>query len=112
MSMDLTTLTMGLLPDAVFDRLEKHGNATTPPKLTLERGMTYVDTFIKVFYFPPLDAYNWIEENYRYYHRNHAVALIAGATFASGDRHASAAKRVIAKVKALYNTGKPKVETV
>lgn len=112
MSMDITSLTMGLLPDAVFERLVKHGNAIAPPKSTVERGMTYVDTYIKVFYFPPLDAYNWIEENYQGYHRHHAIALIAGATFASGDRHASAAKRVITKVKALYNTSKPKVEAV
>jgi len=112
MSMDVTTLTMGLLPDAVFERLAIHGNATAPPKVTVERGMRYVDTFIKVFYFPPLDAYNWIEENYMSYQRQHAIALIAGATFASGDRHATAAKRVIVKVKALYNTSKPKVEAV
>mmetsp|Transcript_10484 Transcript_10484/g.25328 ORF Transcript_10484/g.25328 Transcript_10484/m.25328 type:complete len:132 (-) Transcript_10484:43-438(-) len=113
MSMDVTTLTMGLLPDAVFERLEMHGNAIAPPKWSVERGMSYVDTFIKVFYFPPLDAYNWIEENYMNYHRHHAVALIAGATFASGDRHASAAKRVIVKVKALYNnSSKPQVAAI
>ncbi|CAJ1967863.1 unnamed protein product [Cylindrotheca closterium] len=112
MSMDVTTLTMGLLPDAVFERLEIHGNAIAPPNFTVKRGMRYVDTFIKVFYFPPLDAYNWIEENYMNYQRHHAIALIAGATFASGDRHATAAKRVIVKVKALYNTSKPKVEAV
>lgn len=112
MSMDVTTLTMGLLPDAVFHRLEMHGNSVAPPQVSVARGMSYVDTYIKVFYFPPLDAYNWIEQNYANYHRHHAVALIAGATFASGDRHASATKRVIVKVKALYDISKPIVEAV
>lgn len=105
MSMDLASLNMGMQPHSVLDRLEDKAETKPPPKVSVPRGMAYVDTYIKIFYFPPLDAYNWIEENYAKYQRAHTVALIAGAVFASGDRHVSAAKKVIQKVKALYEVG-------
>jgi hypothetical protein len=102
MSMDLASLTIGIQPDSVLEHLEDQAETKPPPKVSIARGMSYVDTYIKVFYFPPLDAYNWIEENYTQYQGTHTVALISGATFASGDRHVAAAKKVIRKVKALY----------
>eukprot|EP00980_Cylindrotheca_fusiformis_P011399 scaffold2642_cov120-Cylindrotheca_fusiformis.AAC.8 len=113
MSMDLASLTAGMQPESVLQRLVDQAKTNPPPKVTISKGMAYVDTYIKVFYFPPLDAFHWIEENYAHYQRNHTVALIAGASFSSGDRHVAAAKKVISKVQALYEVGdKAKVASV
>ena len=106
MSMDLATLTSGISPMAIVDRLmENHGDdeARPPPHVSVPRGMAYVDTFIKVFYFPPLDAYSWIEENHKEYHCMHSIALMAGTTNSSDENNNNVSvSRMIKKVKQLY----------
>ena len=106
MSMDLATLTSGISPMAIVDRLiENHGDddVRPPPQISVPRGMAYADTFIKVFYFPPLDAYSWIEENHKEYHCMHSIALMAGtANFSDGNNGNISATRMIRKVKQLY----------
>jgi len=53
MSMDLAGLASGMSPSNVSERLEDHASVDKPPSVVLARGRTYVDTFIKIFYFPP-----------------------------------------------------------
>jgi hypothetical protein len=108
MSIDLATLTAGMDPESVAKRLEEHGRKTKPPpQILISRGMPYVDTYIKIFYFPPLDALNWIAENRENYQRQHAAALIAGSAFSFGDGNISAVK-MVGEVKALYDQAKPR----
>lgn len=53
MSMDLATLSHGLMPETVMTELEDdYSGIGPPPQSCREEMMRYVDTFIKVFYFP------------------------------------------------------------
>jgi hypothetical protein len=52
MSMDLASFAAGIHPSAVMERLEYQVEYPAPPKPDLTRGMRYVDTYIKVFYYP------------------------------------------------------------
>jgi len=78
MSMDLATLSHGLHPESVKTALlERHQSIiTTPSDSCREDMMRYVDTFIKVFYFPDEDVMTWIKENFKSYHLEHSLSLI------------------------------------
>ena len=53
MSMDLATLSHGLMPDTVLAELDDDFSGIVPPPQTCrEEMLRYVDTFIKVFYLP------------------------------------------------------------
>jgi hypothetical protein len=52
MSMDLASFTSGISPRSVRERLESHSSCSSPPSVSPPRGMAYVDTYIKVFYYP------------------------------------------------------------
>ena len=53
MSMDLATLSHGFMPDTLMAELEDDfPGISPPPQICREGMMRYVDTFIKVFYFP------------------------------------------------------------
>jgi hypothetical protein len=52
MSMDLASFAAGIHPSAVMDRLEYQVEYPVPPKPDLAKGMLYVDTYIKGFYYP------------------------------------------------------------
>ncbi len=53
MSMDLATLSHGLMPNTLMAELEDELTGIGPPPQICREGMMrYVDTFIKVFYFP------------------------------------------------------------
>lgn len=52
MSMDLASLSDGINPQAVMERLDYDNKFEAPPAVDVERGMKYVDTYIKVFYYP------------------------------------------------------------
>ena len=52
MSMDLASYSSGTSNRSVSERLEAHQSKTLPPAVNIDRGMAYVDTYIKVFYFP------------------------------------------------------------
>lgn len=60
MSMDLASFSSGVCPRSVLDRMEEQSLCSLPPpqKSVTEgsslRGMSYVDTYIKVFYYPQL----------------------------------------------------------
>jgi hypothetical protein len=53
MSMDLAFFTSEIRGRAVQERLQGHASAPNPPTVSPARGMAYVDTYIKVFYYPP-----------------------------------------------------------
>jgi hypothetical protein len=55
MSMDLQSFSSGIRPASIAERLECHSLSTLPPDVArqISRGMPHVDTFVKVFYFPP-----------------------------------------------------------
>lgn len=102
MSMDLAAFSSGTKPLAIADRLTDKVKTVPPPKISLLHGMLYVDTYIKVFYFPPEDAYRWIEDNYTDYHCLHALALIIAASFSS-DSKSDSLSTMIREVKQLYD---------
>lgn len=77
--MDLATLSAGLVPGSVKEKLEDSGfpNVSLPPSQSRrEDSMRYVDTWIKVFFFPEEDAMNWIKQNRHKYHLDHSISLI------------------------------------
>ena len=78
MSMDLATLSSGLAPDSVKERLEdSFPNVCLPPSQSCrEDSMRYVDTWIKVFFFPEEDTMNWIKQNRDQYHLDHSISLM------------------------------------
>jgi hypothetical protein len=77
MAIDLASFSLGVRPMAVSERLECRSLVATPPHAELEKGMSYVDTYIKVYYFPNEEKIAWIRRNYKHYQVNHALALIA-----------------------------------
>ena len=52
MSMDLASFAAGVKPSSVLERLEYDVQYEAPPKIDPKHGMSYVDTYIKVFYYP------------------------------------------------------------
>ena len=60
MSMDLASFSAGVCPRAVLDRMEEQSHCSLPPPQKVGgedeslRGMGYVNTYIKVFYYPKL----------------------------------------------------------
>lgn len=103
MSMDLAALASGLDPHAVLDRLPGTFRSDHfPPSITPERGMLYVDMYVKAFYFPEEDVTNWISENHREYHLSHLLALVAVVYRRVQDGNKVAEMR--RKVKALKHT--------
>ncbi len=78
MSMDLATLSSGLVSDSIKERLDcSFPNVCAPPSQSRrEDSMRYVDTWIKVFFFPEEDAMNWIQQNRDQYHLDYSVSLI------------------------------------
>ena len=52
MSMDLASFAAETKPSAVMERLEYDTKYDAPPKVDPGKGMRYVDTYIKVFYYP------------------------------------------------------------
>jgi hypothetical protein len=58
MSMDLASYSSGTSRREVSERLEGHAGASPPPIITTDRGMAYVDTCVKVFYFPAKVSYH------------------------------------------------------
>lgn len=112
MSMDLASLASGMRGRGVQERLEGHASAPTPPAVTTDRGtMAYVDPYIKIFYFPAMDALGWIEENFSRYQLNHMVALIVGSAAAASSEYDTIVK-LVNQVKALYSTTRAKIASV
>ena len=107
MSMDLAAFTSDTRGSGVQEYLAGgHASAPTPPNVSTDRGRIYVDTYIKLFYFPPMDAIDWIEEHYSHYRLNHMVSLIVGsaaAAAASSETQNDFIPKLVDRVKALYH---------
>ncbi|KAL7553539.1 hypothetical protein ACHAWF_016820 [Thalassiosira exigua] len=87
MSMDLATLSHALIPESVMDELEdEYPKVSSPPHCCRDEMMRYVDTFIKVFYFPNEDILNWIEENSGDYHLDHCISLVTSKAAGCKDK--------------------------
>ena len=104
MSIDLQSYSFGIASAGIHQRLEGHAS-TILPKDSNRTMRTYVDTYIKVFYFPPEDAIVWIEENHENYLEAHMTALIVGAAMSSSeeDRTTIRLGELVAKVSSLYH---------
>jgi len=78
MSIDLATFNNNLGRDIVQEYLETNFDdfSKLPPRLILDRGMQYVDMYIKIYYFPQEDAIKWIKENRKKYHLTHLLSLV------------------------------------
>ena len=81
MALDLASFASGISPGSVAERLEHAVElANRPPQIEPLFDMRYVDTYIKVFYYPKDDVMNWIAENYPNYKLNHVLALVVAAS--------------------------------
>jgi hypothetical protein len=100
MSMDLATLSSGLAPDSVKERLdESFPNVSLPPSQSRrEDSMRYVDTWIKVFFFPEEDAMNWIKQNKDHYHRDHSISLIVAKIPPKGKQTIALKKKAVVDI--------------
>eukprot|EP00934_Nitzschia_sp_Nitz4_P009165 Nitzschia sp. Nitz4//scaffold31_size150131//23864//28795//NITZ4_002813-RA/size150131-snap-gene-0.68-mRNA-1//1//CDS//3329547614//9155//frame0 len=105
MSMDLAAFSGGIAGRSIEERLAGHAKPSRPPTPNITRGMSHVDTYIKVFYFPPADALAWIKENFQNYRRNHMIALIGGAAISSGESQGTI-NRLTNEVDSLYRRNK------
>lgn len=76
MSMDVASFRSGTSPRSIAERLEDHPKSPLPGDVRPYRTMVYVDTYIKIFYFPPNDALEWIRANFKQYHQHHIIALV------------------------------------
>ena len=54
MSMDVACFGSEMRGRAIQERLQGHATAPIPPTVATIRGVAYVDTYIKTFYFPPM----------------------------------------------------------
>lgn len=77
MTLDVASFCSGVTPQAVKERLDRRYLSAKPVRNppVLSKGMAYVDTYIKVFYYPDKDALEWIRKNYNRYRPNHILAL-------------------------------------
>lgn len=78
MSMDLATLSHGLMPDTIMEEIsDDYGHINPPPNSCRSEMMVHVDMFVKVFYYPDSDKLSWIEENLGNYHLQHFISLLS-----------------------------------
>jgi hypothetical protein len=98
MTLDLASFSVGIDGASIAERLEGQALPSTPPKVNPDRGMRYVDTYIKVFYYPKEDIARWIDDNFTNYRLNHSLALVSGA----GDVVERSHIDLLKDVKALY----------
>jgi len=78
MSMDVASYRTGIAPRSVAKRLGDNDHPTCPLPNDVQpyRTVAYVDTYVKLFYFPSKDAMEWIKGNFRQYHQHHIMALV------------------------------------
>ena len=104
MALDLASLASGLSPASVAERLESVVLANKPPSVNPDCNMRYVDTYIKVFYYPKGDVMDWIAEHHKSYKLNHALALaIASATGNPEQSPERTLADLVEDVKSLYS---------
>lgn len=106
MTLDLASFSAGTGRISIAERLEGQALPSTIPKVNPVRGMRYVDTYIKVFYYPKEDVVRWTEHNFRNYRLIHCLALVTAAGDSPGPTSASSQKNLFNHVKSLY---RPKI---
>ena len=80
MSMDLAAYASSCSPRALTERFKAGAIQVKPPELHLSRGMPYVDTYIKVFYFPSQVRTHELQRNsitihHSYFFFNHVTRM-------------------------------------
>jgi Protein of unknown function C-terminus (DUF2451) len=93
MTLDLASFSAMVDKTTVAETLESRGLSFKPPSAAPEYGMRYVDTYIKVSYYPKVDVMQWIEQNYERYRLIHVLALLNGDGIGN----------LVKKVHALYH---------
>ncbi|KAG7343446.1 DUF2451 domain containing protein [Nitzschia inconspicua] len=98
MSMDVAAYSSEMKPRSVHERLGFDKKIPAPqPTLHPQRDASYVDTYIKMFYFPHTDVVSWVEDNYKRYHRHHIVPLVLATA-----PNANEARKALQTVIQLY----------
>ncbi len=77
MSIDLATFSSNINRHTLKERFAGRNAILQPPTVAPHRGMQYVDTYIKVFYFPEKDVQSWVMDNKGKYHINHLLTLVS-----------------------------------
>lgn len=85
MALDLASLASGISGASVFDRLQQSLLVDAPPPVEPQCNRLYVETYIKVFYFPKDDIFSWIVENRDKYKINHVLALVVSSVVAAAS---------------------------
>lgn len=106
MSMDLASFAAGIDPSSIMDRMGGECACKAPPKVNPFRGMRYLDTYIKVFYYPKEDVIEWIRHNYENYQLNHCLSLAANAfrTESGEENNGIPVEVALEAVKNIYQT--------
>ncbi|KAG7372612.1 DUF2451 domain containing protein [Nitzschia inconspicua] len=98
MSMDVAAYSSEMKPRSVHERLGFDKKIPAPqPTFHPHRDASYVDTYIKMFYFPHTDVVSWVEDNYHRYHRHHIVPLVLATA-----PNANEARKALQTVIQLY----------
>ena len=74
-----------------------------PPPINPEVNFFFVETYVKVFYYPSDDVFNWIKDNCDKYGLNHCIGL-ALAVFLSNQEEKSEDEFnvLLTRIKSLY----------
>jgi Protein of unknown function C-terminus (DUF2451) len=103
MTLDLASFGAGISSTSVSERLESIVLVDKPPTVDPDCSLRYVETYIKVFYYPKDDVLNWISENHGTYKLNHSLALVIAAAASSPERSPeNALTDLLGHVKMLY----------
>jgi len=105
MSMDLASFSEGVSSQSVLERLGSSDCSAPPNIVNPVRGMQFVDTYVKIFYFGEADVLKWIENNCEFYRLGHLLALITcgvGGRACNSDFQIKRIKEMAETVKALY----------
>jgi Protein of unknown function C-terminus (DUF2451) len=78
MSLDIAAFAAGVSPTAIMDNINLDSVLKPPPTATIVRGRQYVESYIKVSYFPLDDMMDWISQNFTNYQINHCLSLARG----------------------------------
>jgi len=104
MSIDLASFAAGTDPAAVMERLDYNNDCDKPPTVDRERYI-FVDTYIKLYYYPKKDVMAWIIENHERYHLNHCLTLAANAYRGDGS---ATVEQIVEMVKGIFHEDEDK----
>jgi Protein of unknown function C-terminus (DUF2451) len=102
MALDLAAFATGISPSGVSSRLENIVMVHKPPKVEPEFNIRYVETFLKVYYYPLNDALAWISDNRVSYKLNHALSLVVASCPEQNTEKARI--ELVENVKLLYRS--------